>query len=148
LIVTSGVDDCNGDPCSTAARLVHDGIVDRISVIGFDVDRDLTRRLDCIGHYVDAGTLGELKSGFREAIRDGARSVRAGTFSVFNSGRPTEWVTGGAIEEKISLPQGRYDFLIHTGGKSFEWDGVNVVGDFKALAGESAPRGAIGRERK
>jgi len=148
VIVTSGVDSCEGEPCAAAAQLMYDGVVDRISVIGFDVDRDLTRGLDCIGHYYGALTLGELKSALREVIRDGTRGTRAGTFAVFNADHHDEWVTGGAIEERIRLPEGRYDFLIHLGGKTFEWDDVRVAGDFEALAGERAPRGATGRERK
>ncbi len=148
VIVTGGNDSCGGNACEVAARLLRDGVVDRIGVIGFDLQPNQGRSLACIGHYYDATTDGELKSGLRDAVRNATRWSYSGTLAVFDTGPARGWVSGGFIGEKIRIPEGRYDIVMHTQGTTFEWDGVRVVGEFEALAGADAPRGAVGRERK
>ena len=139
VLLTGSVDNCRGDPCATAGRLMRSGQVGRIYVIGLGIYRDQSRKLDCIGEYRQVGTPGELKSALREIVRSGPRADQ-GTLSVFRAGRPDSWVAGGFLGEKIKLSAGTYDVVIRTEGKSYVWEALEIAGNFEATAGRKRPQ--------
>ena len=48
ILISDGIDSCNGDPCKTAKRLAKEGVNIKIPVIGFDVDKKAKKQLECI----------------------------------------------------------------------------------------------------
>jgi len=139
VLLTGSVDNCKGDPCATAGRLMRSGRVERIYVVGLGIDRDQSRKLDCIGEYRQAGTPGELKSTLREIVRSGPRADQ-GTLAVFRADQPEAWVAGGFLGEKIKLSAGTYDVVIRTEGKSYVWEALAIDGNFEATAGRKPPQ--------
>jgi len=139
VLLTGSVDNCDGDPCATAGRLMRSGRVGRIYVIGLGIDRDQSRKLDCIGEYRQADTPGELKSALREIVRSGPRADQ-GTLAVFRADQPETWVAGGFLGEKIKLSAGTYDVVIRTEGKSYVWESLEINGNFEATAGRKPPQ--------
>lgn len=133
LLLTSGADDCGGDLCVAASRLLRNGTVGRIFVIGFDMDRDQLRRLDCAGEQHAAGSALELTAALGSVIRATLRA-EDGTVAVFSAGRPA-WIAGGAVGDTIKLNSGTYDVLIRSQGRTFEWTGVKIEGQVEAVAG-------------
>jgi hypothetical protein len=138
VLITSSVDSCSRDACAAAAGLLRDGIVDQISVIGFDVGREQSRRLDCIGQYYDANGADQLKASLREVIRNGARWDQ-GTLAVFQADQTAEWVASGFLGETIQLTEGLYDVLIRTAGQTYLWEDVNITGNLEVIASRTAP---------
>ncbi len=139
VLLTSSVDGCGGDPCRAASRLIREGAVDRLYVIGLGVDRDQVRRLDCVGTYYQANTPGELKSALRDVIRSSTRSG-PGTLSILRADGSRELVAGGFLGEKIKLASGSYDVLIKTEGKTYRWERLRVEGNLETTAGRRPPR--------
>ncbi len=64
LLITDGVEACDGDPCKVSLRLQKKGIILRPFVIGIGSDPGFRETFNCIGEYYDAPS----KQGFREAL--------------------------------------------------------------------------------
>jgi Ca-activated chloride channel family protein len=64
LLITDGVEACDGDPCEVSLRLQQQGIILRPFVIGIGTDPGFRETFNCIGEYYDAPD----KVRFREAL--------------------------------------------------------------------------------
>lgn len=65
LLITDGVEACDGDPCQVSMALQREGIILRPFVIGIGTDPGFRETFDCIGEYIDAPG----KKEFREALK-------------------------------------------------------------------------------
>jgi len=54
ILITDGIEACDGDPCAVSAELQKKGIVLKPFVIGIGLNVDLKKTFDCVGHYYDA----------------------------------------------------------------------------------------------
>lgn len=55
ILITDGVEACDGDPCAASAILQSKGIMLKPFVIGIGLDANFAKDLGCIGTYFDAG---------------------------------------------------------------------------------------------
>ena len=72
LLISDGIETCEGDPCAVAAELVQRGINVRVHVVGFDVDDETRAQLQCIaengnGQYFDAKNASDFKQAVEQA---------------------------------------------------------------------------------
>ncbi len=72
LLISDGIETCEGDPCAVAAQLVQRGINVRVHVVGFDVDDETRAQLQCIaekgnGEYFDAKNASDFKQAVQQA---------------------------------------------------------------------------------
>jgi len=65
LLITDGVEACDGDPCEVSLRLQKEGIILRPFVIGLGDDPGFRETFNCIGEYHDAPSAKQ----FREALK-------------------------------------------------------------------------------
>ena len=65
ILITDGVEACDGDPCLVSTRLQKKGIILRPFVIGIGNDPGFRETYNCIGEYYDAPS----KKDFREALK-------------------------------------------------------------------------------
>ena len=65
LLITDGVEACDGDPCTVSLSLQRQGIILRPFVIGIGTDPGFRETFNCIGEYYDAPSQQE----FREALK-------------------------------------------------------------------------------
>jgi Ca-activated chloride channel family protein len=138
IIVTDGIETCNGDPCAVAEELKRKNAGLVAHVIGFDVAARERPKLSCIaertgGTFLAASTAGELGQALTETVRakprsaivtrsipleatDNGRPVAEASFTVTHSGE------GGVIAESVtgsvSLPPGRYRVSAATATKT------------------------------
>lgn len=66
VLITDGVETCDGDPCSAAKALADAGIGARVHVVGFDLSPEERAKVECIsangnGKYFDAQNADELQ---------------------------------------------------------------------------------------
>ncbi|MEO0495895.1 MAG: VWA domain-containing protein [Pseudomonadota bacterium] len=69
VLISDGIETCDGDPCAVAATAQERGVDMRVHVVGFDVDGDARSQLECIadaggGQYFDASDT----DGFKNAM--------------------------------------------------------------------------------
>lgn len=64
ILITDGIEECNGDPCAVSLQLQKKGIVLKPFVIGLGVNKEFLRQFECIGNYFDAAN----EIGFKKVL--------------------------------------------------------------------------------
>jgi Ca-activated chloride channel family protein len=54
ILITDGVEACDGDPCVVSKRLQKKGIILKPFVIGIGLEEDFKSSFECVGTYFDA----------------------------------------------------------------------------------------------
>lgn len=67
VLISDGIETCDGDPCKTAGSIKEKGLEVVIHVVGFDVDENAAAQLACIAHagggrFFRADSVEELKT--------------------------------------------------------------------------------------
>lgn len=53
ILITDGVEECNGDPCAVSLALQKNGIILKPFVIGLGLRDDFKKQFKCVGNYFD-----------------------------------------------------------------------------------------------
>jgi Ca-activated chloride channel family protein len=90
ILITDGIEECNGDPCAVSRKLQNMGIVLKPFIIGIGIDPEFKRSFDCIGYFYNAAN----EKKFREVLKIVITQVLNTTTAQVNlldiEGRPTE----------------------------------------------------------
>jgi Ca-activated chloride channel family protein len=79
ILITDGIESCDGDPCRISKELQRKGIFLRPFVIGIGMDESFSEAFECVGTYYDASDV----NGFRLALSKALEtSLRTSTVSV------------------------------------------------------------------
>jgi Ca-activated chloride channel family protein len=54
ILITDGIEACDGDPCAVSNDLQKQGIILKPFVIGIGLDADFKKTFECVGQYFDA----------------------------------------------------------------------------------------------
>lgn len=84
VLISDGVESCDGDPCAAAKALRESGVKPRVHVIGFALSAKESQQLECIsklgdGLYLAAADAKELKSAFA-TVREQVAAAPQATF--------------------------------------------------------------------
>ena len=90
LLITDGVEACDGDPCQVSLRLQKQGIILRPFVIGIGTDPGFRETFDCIGEYYDAPSKREFREALKVVITQALNVTSAQVNLLDTSKRPTE----------------------------------------------------------
>jgi Ca-activated chloride channel family protein len=77
VLITDGIEACDGDPCSVSLDLQRKGIILRPFVIGIGSDPGFRETFDCIGEYYDAPTQEEYREALKEVITQALNATSA-----------------------------------------------------------------------
>jgi len=69
IIITDGLESCDGDPCAVSLALQRRGIFLKPLVIGLGLTNNYSDNFDCIGTYYDGSNI----YGFRKALNEALR---------------------------------------------------------------------------
>ncbi len=90
LLITDGIEECQGDPCLAVQSLQKKGILIKPCIIGIGLSKEQSSTLDCVGPYFDI----EDPEGFRNSIQYITSQKAYKTTSQVNllnvSSKPTE----------------------------------------------------------
>ena len=56
ILITDGIEECNGDPCAVSQALQKQGVVLKPFIIGVGLDKDFRKQFECVGKYFEATT--------------------------------------------------------------------------------------------
>ena len=112
ILITDGIEECDGDPCAVSLALQKKGIVLKPFVIGIGLDQSYMNSFGCIGKFYDASS----ETGFKNILNIVISQALNNTTTQVNLndqvGRPTETdVTMTFYDEQTGLI--RYNY-IHT----------------------------------
>src|SRR5690606_12091970 len=54
ILITDGIEACDGDPCAVSRQLQKKGIILKPFVIGIGLDESFKKSFECVGTYFDA----------------------------------------------------------------------------------------------
>lgn len=56
ILITDGIEECNGDPCAVSQALQSQGVILKPFIIGVGLDVEFRNAFDCVGRYYEANT--------------------------------------------------------------------------------------------
>ncbi|MFN0189787.1 MAG: vWA domain-containing protein [Bacteroidia bacterium] len=90
ILITDGIEECNGDPCAVSAMLQKKGIVLKPFVIGLGLNKDFIKQFECIGNYFDATDETQFRNAFNIVITQALNNTTAQVNLLDIQSHPTE----------------------------------------------------------
>ena len=90
ILITDGIEACDGDPCAVSYALQQQGIVLKPFVIGIGIDEGFKETFECIGHYYNASDEEKFGEVLEVVISQALNSTTAQVNLLDASGFPTE----------------------------------------------------------
>ena len=112
LLITDGVEACDGDPCEVSLRLQKRGIILRPFVIGIGNDPGFRETFNCIGEYYDAPNKQQFREALKVVITQALNATSAQVNLLDVNQRPTETNSNLIFFDRLSGVV-RYN-MIHT----------------------------------
>jgi Ca-activated chloride channel family protein len=112
LLITDGVEACEGDPCRVSLSLQRKGIILRPFVIGIGSDPGFRETFNCIGEYYDAPNKREFREALKVVITQALNATSAQVNLLDTDRRPTETDASVVFYDRFSGVI-RYN-MIHT----------------------------------
>jgi Ca-activated chloride channel family protein len=80
ILITDGIEECQGDPCAVSEALQSQGIILKPFIIGLGSTEDFKKAFECVGRYYDANT----EQGFEVNHKDFEAKFNAVKHKVYN----------------------------------------------------------------
>lgn len=112
ILITDGVEACDGDPCEVSMELQKKGIALRPFVIGIGNDPGFKQTFGCIGDYYDAPSKEQFREAMRVVITQALNATSAQVNLLDSDDNPSETNVNIAFYDHLS-GKVRYN-MIHT----------------------------------
>ncbi len=90
ILITDGIEECDGDPCAVSLALQKRGIILKPFVIGVGLDVEFREAFECVGTYFDASSQEKFKTALGVVISQALNNTTAQVNLLDFSGNPTE----------------------------------------------------------
>jgi len=138
VLISDGVETCEGDPCAVAGELAAAGLNVRIHVVGFDVGDEERRQLECIatagkGRYFDAQSAEGLRLAVAEVQAETEAVPPAPEPKVFfedtfdQEGLADAWEVSNPNPDGFIVEEGKLLLLANEAGNLNEGNIVNLM---------------------
>lgn len=112
ILITDGLEACNGDPCAVAASLRKKGIMLKPFVIGIGLDENLEKSFGCLGRVFNAKVASQFKAALDMAIAQATTATTCQINLLDSFNKPTE--TNVTINFYDQISGKLTDSYIHT----------------------------------
>lgn len=112
ILLTDGVEACDGDPCEVSMELQKKGITLRPFVIGIGNDPGFRETFGCLGHYYDAPSKEQFREAMKIVITQALNTTSAQVNLIDTDGMPTETDVAVLFYDQFS-GKVRYN-MVHT----------------------------------
>jgi Ca-activated chloride channel family protein len=68
IIITDGIESCDGDPCAVSLQLQRKGIFLKPFIIGIGMDKKFEEQFGCMGSFYDAANISEFRRALNQAL--------------------------------------------------------------------------------
>lgn len=90
ILITDGIEECNGDPCAVSLALQKQGIILKPFVIGIGLDLEFRKSFECMGSFYDASDESKFSSVLGIVISQALNNTTAQVNLLDISGKATE----------------------------------------------------------
>ncbi len=112
ILITDGIEECNGDPCAVSRALQKKGIFLKPFIIGLNMSNDLQKQFECVGTFYDAATENSFTTIMNVVISQALNNTTLQVNLLDDKGNPTESNVNMTFYDTFSEAI-RYNF-IHT----------------------------------
>jgi Ca-activated chloride channel family protein len=121
LLITDGVESCQGDPCATSLALQRKHIFLKPFVIGIGAQKDFGKALDCLGRYYNAAEVKTFKTVLNDVIAQTLAKTTVAVNLTDEAGRAVESnVNMTFINNVTGQPEYNYVHYRDAAGKADE----------------------------
>lgn len=164
ILITDGIEECDGDPCAVSLALQKKGIILKPFVIGIGLDESFRQTFGCMGKYYDASSEANFKNILNIVISQAMNNTTAQVNLLDQAGLPTETdvnmtfydETSGLIRYNymhtinhagnpdtiVIDPLGTYNMVVHT-IPPVEKKGIELVAGRHNIIAANAPQGQL-----
>jgi Ca-activated chloride channel family protein len=164
ILITDGIEECDGDPCAVSLALQKKGIVLKPFVIGIGLDQSFLSSFGCIGKFYDASSESNFKNILNIVISQALNSTTVQVNLNDQGGRPTETdvnmtfydehsgiirynymhtINNKGVPDTIIIdPIGTYKMVVHT-IPPVEKTGIELIPGKHNIIAVDAPQGYI-----
>ena len=164
ILITDGIEECDGDPCAVSLALQKKGIVLKPFVIGIGLDQSFMNSFGCIGKFYDASSESSFKNILNIVISQALNSTTVQVNLNDQIGRPTETDVNmtfydeqsgiirynymhtinnkGVPDTLVIDPIGTYHMVVHT-IPNVEKKGIELVPGKHNIIAVDAPQGYL-----
>ncbi|MGQ0829363.1 MAG: vWA domain-containing protein [Bacteroidota bacterium] len=164
ILITDGIEECEGDPCAVSLALQKKGIVLKPFVIGIGLDQSYMNSFGCIGKFYDASNETSFKNILNIVISQALNSTTVQVNLNDQIGRPTETdvnmtfydeqsgvirynymhtINHKGVPDTLTIdPIGTYKMVVHT-IPPVEKTGIELVPGKHNIIAVDAPQGYI-----
>lgn len=118
ILITDGMEECNGDPCAVSAALQKKGVVLKPFIIGLGINKDFAKSFECVGNYFDASEETTFKTVLSVVITQALNNTSLQVNLLDIKGMPTETNVGMTLYDKFTGAI-RYNFVHTMNAKGF-----------------------------
>lgn len=122
ILVTDGIERCQGDPCAISLSLQKKGIVLKPYIVGVSLNVAIADIIDCIGNYYNAANSEEFKQAMNTIVAQITNMTTVQVNILDSNGKPTETNVLMSFADNFSNDL-RYSY-VHTLNKKGEPDTV------------------------
>ncbi len=164
ILITDGIEECDGDPCAVSLALQKKGIVLKPFVIGIGLDQNYMNSFGCIGKFYDASSETSFKNILNIVISQALNNTSTQVNLNDQIGRPTETDVDmtfydeqsgiirynfmhtinnkGVPDTLIIDPIGTYKMVVHT-IPPIEKPGIQIIPGKHNIIAVDAPQGYL-----
>ncbi|MFI5164315.1 MAG: VWA domain-containing protein [Bacteroidia bacterium] len=133
ILITDGIEECNGDPCAVSLELQRKGIFLKPFIIGIGMELAFAEAFKCVGKYYDATTEIGFKNILNIVISQALNNTTAQVNLLDISGNPSETDVAYTFYDEFSGVI-RYNFM-HTMNNRGNPDTIYIdpIGTYKLV---------------
>ena len=90
IILTDGIESCDGDPCGVSQALQSRNIFLKPFVIGLGMDQNFAEEFACVGQYYDAQDVNEFRQVLNKILRQSLETTTVSVELLDEQRQPTE----------------------------------------------------------
>jgi Ca-activated chloride channel homolog len=122
ILVTDGLERCQGDPCAISVALQKKGIVLKPYIIGISLETHIADIMDCVGNYYNTANSNEFRQAMNTVVAQITNMTTVQVNLLDTDGNPTETNVMMSFHDNFSN-EVRYSYM-HTLNKFGEPDTV------------------------
>ena len=110
IVITDGIESCEGDPCAVSLKLQQRGIFLKPFIIGIGMEEDFDERFGCMGQFFNADNIPAFKTSLKRSIDQTLEKTTVSIELLDQEDRPRMTnVNVSFINDFTGLPA--YDFI-------------------------------------
>ncbi|MCB9246157.1 MAG: VWA domain-containing protein [Flavobacteriales bacterium] len=90
ILITDGIEECDGDPCAVSQALQKQGVILKPFIIGVGLDAKFRQEFDCVGKYFEANTEEAFENVLGIVVSQALNNTTCQVNLLDTKGKPTE----------------------------------------------------------